>query len=397
MDTTLPAPKSGTAADAADAASFEQEAACAGLTYSCDDTPGIRRRRAGKGFRYLWPDGATVTEEDTLDRIRKLAIPPAYRDVWICPDSDGHLQATGRDARGRKQYRYHRRWTELREGTKFGRMLDFCRALPGLRERVDADLGRRGLPREKVLAAVVRLLETTLIRVGNESYVRENKSYGLTTLRDGHTEIEGSEVRFSFKGKSGKAWNVSLRDRRLARVVRACRDVPGDELFQYLDPAGERHSITSGDVNAYLREATGADFTAKDFRTWAGTVLAAMALKEFETFDSAAAAKRNVTRAIEQVAGRLGNTPSVCRKSYVHPEVLDAYLDGSLLESLKHEVEDELRDELSGLDGEEAAVLAFLRGRLERETAARKRETTARKRETTPRKREAAPGKRPAG
>ncbi|MFS2009124.1 DNA topoisomerase IB [Azospirillum sp. CT11-132] len=372
MDSTLPPPD--LAPSDADTPSPEQEAACAGLTYSSDEMPGIRRRRYGKGFRFLWPDGAQVTEEDTLARIRKLAIPPAYRDVWICPDPDGHLQATGRDAKGRKQYRYHRRWTELREGTKFGRMLDFCRALPHLRERVNADLGHRGLPREKVLAAVVRLLETTLIRVGNESYARENKSYGLTTLRDGHTEIEGSEVRFSFKGKSGKEWNVSLRDRRLARVVGACRDVPGDELFQYLDRNGQRHAVTSGDVNAYLREATGADFTAKDFRTWAGTVLAAMALREFESFDSASAAKRNVTRAIEQVATRLGNTPSVCRKSYVHPEVLDAYLEGDLLESLKREVEAELRDDLAGLSGEEAAVLAFLRERLERETAARARE-----------------------
>ena len=372
MDSTLPSPE-------ADSPSPEQEAACAGLTYSSDEMPGIRRRRYGKGFRFLWPDGSQVTEEETLDRIRKLAIPPAYRDVWICPDPDGHLQATGRDAKGRKQYRYHRRWTELREGTKFGRMLDFCRALPHLRERVNADLGHRGLPREKVLAAVVRLLETTLIRVGNETYARENQSYGLTTLRDDHTEIEGSEVRFSFKGKSGKEWNVALKDRRLARVVAACRDVPGDELFQYLDRDGQRHAVTSGDVNAYLREATGADFTAKDFRTWAGTVLAAMALREFESFDSASAAKRNVTRAIEQVATRLGNTPSVCRKSYVHPEVLDAYLEGGLLNSLKREVEAELRDELAGLSGEEAAVLAFLRERLERETAARAREGARRK------------------
>lgn len=381
MDSPLP-PPDGAASDAAsdkDGPSPEQEAACAGLTYSADETPGIRRRRYGKGFRFLWPDGSTVTEEDTLARIRKLAIPPAYKDVWICPDPDGHLQATGRDAKGRKQYRYHQRWTELREGTKFGRMVEFCHALPQLRERVDADLGRRGLPREKVLAAVVRLLETTLIRVGNEAYARENRSYGLTTLRDDHAEIEGTEVRFSFKGKSGKEWSVALKDRRLARVVAACRDVPGDELFQYLDRDGRRHAVTSGDVNAYLREATGADFTAKDFRTWAGTVLAAMALREFESFDSASAAKRNVTRAIEQVATRLGNTPSVCRKSYVHPEVLNAYLEGGLLASLKQEVEAELRDDLAGLSGEEAAVLAFLRERLERETAARAREGARRK------------------
>ncbi|MBP2231060.1 DNA topoisomerase-1 [Azospirillum agricola] len=361
----------------------QEDAACAGLLYVSDDEPGIRRRRAGKGFAYRWPDGTPVREEETLARIARLAIPPAYRDVWICADPDGHLQATGRDTRGRKQYRYHQRWTELREGTKFGRMLEFCRALPGLRARVDADLGRRGLPREKVLAAVVRLLEATLIRVGNESYARDNRSYGLTTLRDRHAAIEGAELRFSFKGKSGKAWKVSLRDRRLARVVRACRDVPGDELFQYVDGDGARHAVTSGDVNAYLRAATGEDFTAKDFRTWAGTVLAAMALTEFESFDSAAAAKRNVTRAIEQVAARLGNTPAVCRKSYVHPEVLGAYLDGSLLAALKREVEHELRDQLDGLDGEEAAVLAFLRERLTRETESRAREGARRRRTKT--------------
>ncbi|WP_448204828.1 DNA topoisomerase IB [Azospirillum sp. sgz302134] len=356
----------------------KEAAACAGLAYVSDEEPGIRRRRAGKGFSYKWPDGRTVTEEDTLERIRKLAIPPAYRDVWICPDPDGHIQATGRDDKGRKQYRYHARWTEIREGTKFGRMLEFCRALPAIRQRVDEDLSRRGLPREKVLATVVRLLETTLIRVGNESYARENQSYGLTTLRDGHADIEGSEIRFSFKGKSGKEWNVSMKDRRLARVVRACQDVPGEELFQYVDGDGQRHAIASGDVNDYLRAITGQDFTAKDFRTWAGTVLAAMALKEFESFDTRTKAKRNVTRAIEQVASRLGNTASVCRKSYVHPEILDAYVEGNLLDSLKTEVEAELRDDLSGLDAEEAAVLAFLRERLERETRSRARESEQR-------------------
>ena len=359
-------------------AESKEAAACAGLVYVSDEEPGIRRRRAGKGFSYKWPDGKTVTEEDTLERIRKLAIPPAYRDVWICADPDGHIQATGRDDKGRKQYRYHPRWTEIREGTKFGRMLEFCRALPDIRKRVDEDLSRRGLPRDKVLATVVRLLETTLIRVGNESYARENQSYGLTTLRDDHADIEGSEIRFSCKGKSGKEWNVSLKDRRLARVVRACQDVPGEELFQYMD-GGERHTVTSGDVNDYLRSITGQDFTAKDFRTWAGTVLAAMALKEFESFDSKTKAKRNVTRAIEQVASRLGNTASVCRKSYVHPEVLDAYLEGDLLQSLKREVEAELREELSGLDAEEAAVLAFLRERLERETRARASEGARRR------------------
>ena len=363
----------------ADSTDPQQAAACAGLAYVSDEEPGIRRRRAGKGFSYKWPDGTTVTEEETLARIRKLAIPPAYTGVWICPDPDGHLQATGRDAKGRKQYRYHPRWTELREGTKFGRMLEFCRALPAIRARVDEDLSQRGLTREKVLATVVRLLETTLIRIGNETYARENQSYGLTTLRDGHAEVEGSQIRFAFKGKSGKEWEVELKDRRLARVVRACRDVPGDELFQYIGEDGQRHAITSGDVNDYLRAVTGEDFTAKDFRTWAGTVLAALALKEFESFDSKAKAKRNVTRAIEQVAARLGNTVSVCRKSYVHPEVLDAYLEGDLLNALKTEVEAELRDELHGLDAEEAAVLAFLHERLERERESRVREGARRR------------------
>jgi len=230
-----------------------------------------------------------------------------------------------------------------------------------------------------VLAAVVRLLETTLIRVGNESYARENSSYGLTTLRDDHADIEGAEIRFTFKGKSGKEWNVALKDRRLARVVRACRDVPGDELFQYIDRDGQRHAVSSGDVNEYLRAVTGQDFTAKDFRTWAGTVLAAMALREFETFDSAAKAKRNVTHAIEQVAARLGNTASVCRKSYVHPEILDAYLEGNLLDSLTREVETELREELPELEAEEAAVLAFLRSRLERERRSRASESRRRR------------------
>ncbi|WP_029007345.1 DNA topoisomerase IB [Azospirillum halopraeferens] len=352
-----------------------EAAACAGLAYVSDEEPGIRRRRAGKGFCYRWPDGRTVTEEETLARVRKLAIPPAYTSVWICPDPDGHLQATGRDSRGRKQYRYHPRWIEVREGTKYGHMLEFCRALPAIRARVDADLSRRGLPREKVLATVVRLLETTLIRVGNETYARENRSYGLTTLRDDHVRIDGSEIRFTFKGKSGKEWNVRLRDRRLARVVRASRDVPGEELFQYLDDDGQRRVVTSGDVNDYLREITGRDFTAKDFRTWAGTVLAAMALTEFEAFDSKTKAKRNVTRAIESVAARLGNTASVCRKSYVHPEVVDAYLEGELLDALKREVERDLREELSGLEAEEAAVLAFLRDRLQRESDARARES----------------------
>jgi DNA topoisomerase-1 len=339
----------------------------AGLNHVCDDQPGIRRRRAGKGFTYIGPDDRPVRDSATLQRIRSLAIPPAYRDVWICTDPLGHIQATGRDDRGRKQYRYHPRWREVRDSTKYERMVEFGRFLPTLRERVDADMRRPGLPREKVLATVVKLLETTLIRVGNDSYAKENKSFGLTTLRDRHADVEGSELYFHFKGKSGKSWKVRLRDRRVARIVKSCRDLPGQHLFQYLDGEGQRHEVGSADVNAYLKEVSGRDFTAKDFRTWAGTVLAAFALQEMESFDTKAAAKRNVTRAIEQVSAKLGNTPTICRKCYVHPEVLNAYLDGSLLETLKLQVEADLREALAGLKPEEGAVLAFLQRRLAQE------------------------------
>ncbi len=346
------------------AAEAEEAARAVGLRYVSDEEPGIRRRRAGKGFAYTGPDGEPVREEPVLSRIRALAIPPAYTDVWICTRANGHIQATGRDARGRKQYRYHPRWREFRDSNKYERMLDFARTLPAIRERVAADMGKRGLGREKVLATVVNLLETTLIRVGNSDYAKQNKSYGLTTLRTRHVDVEGGALRFRFKGKSGKEWNVRVRDRRLARIVRSCQELPGQHLFQYADEAGEIRAVTSADVNDYLREITGRDITAKDFRTWAGTVLAAMALKEFETFDSAAAAKKNLRAAIEKVAARLGNTPTICRKCYIHPEVMNAYVAGSLLEEIKEEVESELRDELAGLEPEEAAVLAMLQKRL---------------------------------
>lgn len=329
--------------------------------------PGIVRRRAGKGFSYRGPDGERVTDRDTLARIRSLAVPPAWTDVWICPSPRGHIQATGRDARGRKQYRYHPRWREVRDETKYHRMLAFGRALPGIRTRVAEDLGRRGLPREKVLAAVVRLLETSLVRVGNEEYARTNRSFGLTTLRDRHAKIEGAEIRLRFRAKGGLDRSVTLRDRRLATVVKRCQDVPGQELFQYLDEDGNRQGIGSADVNAYLQEISGQEFTAKDFRTWAGTVLAALALQAFEAFDSEAAAKRNVTRAIESVASRLGNTVAICRKCYVHPEVVNAYLEGTLLESVRQQVETDLKEGLDGLTSEEAAVLAFLQTRLQQE------------------------------
>src|ERR671932_792507 len=344
-----------------------EAAESAGLVYVSDEAPGIRRRRAGKGFTYRWPDGRTVQDEATLGRIRSLAIPPAWTDVWICPDPNGHIQATGRDAKDRKQYRYHPRWREVRDSTKYEHMLDFARALPAIRARIAEDMGRRGLSREKVLATVVHLLETTLIRVGNPEYAEENKSYGLTTLRDRHVDIDGGELRFEFKGKSGKKWKLKLKDRRIARVVKACQDMPGQHLFQYIDEDGQRRAVTSSDVNAYLREITRKDVTAKDFRTWHGTVLAAMALHELESFDTKAVAKRKLRAAIEKVSSKLGNTPTICRKCYVHPEVINSYLDGTLLEEAKEEAEAELRDELDGLKSEEAVVLSFLQRRLGQE------------------------------
>jgi DNA topoisomerase-1 len=340
-----------------------------GLVYVTAEEPGIRRRKAGKGWSFIGPDGKAVRDKDTLDRIRKLAIPPAYVDVWICPDANGHIQATGRDAKGRKQYRYHAGFRELRESSKYEHMLDFARRLPELRARVDRDMRKPGLPREKVLATVVYLLEHTLIRVGNDDYVKQNKSYGLTTLRDRHVAIEGSEIRFSFKGKSGKSWNLQLKDRRIAKIVKACQEIPGQELFQYIDGDGQRRDVTSADVNAYLKEITGEDVTAKDFRTWAGTVLAAIALNEFESVDPNARTKKNVKAAIERVSARLGNTPTICRKCYVHPEILTSYLDGSMLLDIKEEVEAELSENLSQLSAEEAAVLSLLEGRLRRDLA----------------------------
>lgn len=337
-----------------------------GLRYVSDAMPGITRRRAGKGFAYRGPTDRPLRDPDTLAWIRSLAIPPAWREVWISPFRDGHLLATGRDDKGRKQYRYHPRWRTLRDEAKFDRMLAFGQALPRIRVAVEAELARPGLGRRKVLAAVVRLLETTLIRVGNDEYARANRTFGLTTMRDRHFRAEGAKLRFSFRGKAGKRHVVTLKNRRLAALVRRMQELPGQELFQYVDEDGTPQAIDSGDVNAFLREIAGEDFTAKDFRTWSATVLAAWALKEFESFDTQAAAKRNVTQAIERVAGRLGNTPAICRKSYVHPEILGAYLDGSLLESLKAEIEAELSQDLAGLAPEEAAVLAFLRQRLSR-------------------------------
>jgi DNA topoisomerase-1 len=345
----------------------QESAKAAGLRYVSDDMPGIRRKPAGKGFRYVDVEGKPVRTPEVLGRIKSLVIPPAWTEVWICPIANGHLQATGRDARGRKQYRYHPRWREVRDGTKYDRMTVFGQALPALRQRIEKDLALPNLPREKVLATIVRLLETTLIRVGNEEYARQNHSFGLTTMRDKHAQIEGSTVRFEFRGKSGIRHSIHIHDRRLARIIQRCQDLPGEELFQYIDGQGTRHAIGSNDVNDYLRAITQQEFTAKDFRTWAGTVLAARALQEFEAFDSEAQAKRNVVQAIESVAKRLGNTKAVCRKCYVHPAVIDAYLDGSLLHTLTQRVKQEMAETLGELPPEEAAVLAFLQERLTRE------------------------------
>lgn len=341
-----------------------ESAKAAGLRYMNDDGPGIRRRKSGAGFSYRDADGQLIRDQSTLARIKALAIPPAYREVWICPNPNGHIQATGLDERGRKQYRYHARWREVRDETKYTRMLAFGRALPLIRARTDEDLKKSGMPREKVLAAVVQLLEKTAIRVGNEEYAKTNKSYGLTTMRNRHATVEGGTVHFQFKGKSGVYHRIDLQDRKLSKLIAKMQDLPGQELFQYLDNEGQTHSIDSADVNAYLKEITGEEFTAKDFRTWTGTVLASLALQEFEEFDSETQAKKNVLRAIENVAERLGNTPSVCRKCYVHPVVLDSYLEGSLLQSLQQQTARELSESLRNLRPKEAAVMTLLHARL---------------------------------
>jgi DNA topoisomerase-1 len=349
------------------AAHPERSAEDAGLRYVTDAEPGISRRRAGRGFSYIGPDGARITDKRKLAWIRSLAIPPAWTDVWICTSSRGHLQATGRDARGRKQYRYHPDWRRIRDDAKYERMLAFGQALPRIRRRVGRDLRRRGLPRERVLAAVVLLLEKTLARVGNEEYAQANRSFGLTTLRDRHAQVGSARIRFRFKGKGGKISDVKLSDERLARIVAKCQDLPGQELFAYLDDTGEARSVGSSDVNDYLRQISGRDFTAKDFRTWAGTVLAAWALREFEQVDSQAQAKRNVVRAVERVAELLGNTPAVSRKSYVHPGVIDAYLDGDVVREAREAADEVLSRDLPDLAPQEAAVLALLRQRLRAE------------------------------
>ncbi len=334
-------------------------AQAAHLRYVNDAMPGIHRTRNGKGFRYADPTGAKVRDVRVLKRINALAIPPAWTQVWICSLENGHIQAVGRDQRKRKQYRYHAQWREIRDEQKYGQMVAFGHMLPAIRKRVDRDLARPGLPREKVLATLVRLLESTLIRVGNEEYARNNKSFGLTTLRNRHVEIAGTTIRFQFRGKSGVEHSVDVKDRKVARILRDAADLPGEELFQYIDDSGERRSVESADVNQYLRQITGQEFSAKDFRTWAGTVLAVQALQTFPAFTSTAQAKRFVTQAIGAVAKILGNTNSVCRKCYVHPHVIEVFMDGSLGNSMEKISKRPRR----GLRPEEWKTLMFLNNR----------------------------------
>jgi DNA topoisomerase-1 len=351
----------------AEAVSSAEEA---GLRYINDLTPGISRRRAGRGFSYTDPQGVAVRDPETIARIRALAIPPAWTDVWICPSARGHLQATGRDARGRKQYRYHAGWREVRDGTKYARLPSFARMLPQIRAQVEKDLSLPGLPRDKVLAAVIRLLEATLIRVGNKEYARDNDSFGLTTMRNRHVDVSGQTLQFEFLGKGGKRHRVDIRDPRLARIIGRCQEIPGHELFQYEDEDGQHRTVESADVNEYLRRHAGDDFSAKDFRTWAGTVLMVEALLDMGPASSERQAKRKLVRGIEAVAARLGNTPAICRAYYVHPAVIDGYGDGSLLAFL--EKRPKKRRRRRGLSQLETDVLAYLssRSRLQRTTAA---------------------------
>jgi DNA topoisomerase-1 len=339
----------------------EEAAHEAGLLYVNDDEPGISRRRSGKGFRYVSPDGKTITDKRVLSRIKALAVPPAWSDVRICPSPRGHIQATGRDERGRKQYRYHPSWRQTRDQTKYDRMIPFGEALPAIRKRVREDLERPGLPREKVLATIVRVIDLTYIRVGNTRYAKENKSFGMTTMRGRHADVTGSNIRFEFVGKGGKPVTVDVRDSRVAKIVKRCQEIPGQHLFQSLDDDGTRHPIDSDDVNGYLREISGQDFTAKDFRTWAGTVLALRALTAAESASSDVEARRIVNTAIEEVAGSLGNTVAVCRACYVHPAVIGAYLDGSLASVRPSRVRSNGTNAADRYRPHEAALLRFLR------------------------------------
>lgn len=346
------------------AADLARKAEEAGLLYASDNRPGLTRQRRGESFTYRDHKGHAVRDAATLARIKRLAIPPAWAEVWICPQPRGHIQATGRDQRGRKQYRYHADWRATQDETKFGRMIEFAHALPKIRRRVKRDLRLRGMPREKVLATVVRLLEATLIRVGNDEYARHNRSYGLTTMHNRHAKVTGGRIHFDFRGKSAKHHEISLHDPQLARIVRRCQELPGQELFAYEDDAGQAHDIGSQDVNEYLRAVSDGDFTAKDFRTWAGTVLAAIALREFEAFTHQKEAKKNVVQAIEAVARLLGNTPAVCRKCYIHPEILGSYLEGHTIATIRQRAAGWTTRALAQLKPEEAAVLVLIQQRL---------------------------------
>lgn len=346
-------------------------AKAAGLRYVSDRKPGIRRHAEGKVFSYTMdPGGVELEREEDFARIKALVIPPAWTDVWICKHANGHLQVTGRDARGRKQSRYHAKWRVLRDENKYERMVHFAAALPRIRAQVKKDLSLPGLPRRKVLATVVSVMEATHIRVGNQEYAKENKSYGLTTMRDRHVEVHGADVTFSFQGKSRVHHTISLHDKRLARIIAACEEIPGYELFQYLDPDGSHHAIDSADVNHYLQEISGEHFTAKDFRTWAGTVLANELLRELGPFQTAAQAKKNVVEAIKQVAKQLGNTPAVCRKAYVHPAVLESYLSGNIsAAAAKEQLEEKIAQHEHALRQEEMMLLDLLEQRTALEAA----------------------------
>jgi DNA topoisomerase-1 len=346
---------------ATDAAEVAEEA---GLRYVSDDQPGYTRKAKGDDFEYFDTDGKAIRDETRLLRIRRIGIPPAYKDVWICPSPNGHIQATARDARGRKQYRYHERWREARDENKYDRILVFGKALPKIRRQVNKDMGLRELPRNKVLATVVHLLGRTFIRIGNEEYARENKSFGLTTMRNRHVDVKGAKLTFSFKGKSGVQHEIDVSNRRLANIIRKLQDLPGQDVFQYEDETGEVRNVDSQDVNDYLQEITGEEFTAKDFRTWAGTVLTAMALNAQGPVENQAQAKKNIKDAIAAVAKILGNTPTVCRKCYVHPVVLESYLDGDMIEGLRQKTEEALSEQLEDLRAEEAAVMSFLQAKL---------------------------------
>jgi len=336
----------------------------AGLRYVSDDRPGYTRKAKDDDFVYTDTEGKPIADEQRLLRIKHLAIPPAWTDVWICPSANCHIQATGRDARRRKQYLYHERWREVRDENKYDRMIAFGRALPKIRRRVAKDLKLSGLPRNKVLATVVQLLERTFIRIGNEEYARDNKSFGLTTMKDRHVKVKGSKLRFRFRGKSGKEHEVDVTNRRIAGIVAKLQDLPGQDLFQYVDDAGEISNVTSQDVNEYLREITGEDFSAKDFRTLAGTVLTAVALNAQEKFENNKQAKANIKTAINAVAQILGNTPAICRKCYVHPAILESYLSQQSIDGLKQITEEALEKEDVDLRSSEAAVLKFLESRL---------------------------------